>query len=153
MEKRKKIVLLNLLPKQSTFVQFTPYHVGGMGFRDIKQLNIAKLEKQGWRLMTNPGSLCPRVLEGRYFLNQDFISASRKKGSSHTGRAVLAGRKVLEMGLIQRIGDDSSRNVWTDRWIPDGIGSKPICAEAGASATLVSDLISVQILTYGMKQL
>jgi hypothetical protein len=66
-----------------------------MGFRDIKNSNLAMLGKQGWRLMMNPESLCVRVLKGKYFHQGDFMSARKKKNASHTWRAILAGRKVL----------------------------------------------------------
>jgi hypothetical protein len=60
-----------------------PKAYGGMGFRDIKKFNLSMLVKQGWRLMTNPTSLCARVLKGRYFSNDDFITDSKKKNSSY----------------------------------------------------------------------
>jgi hypothetical protein len=112
-----------------------------MGFRDIKLFNIAMLGKQGWRLMTNPDSLCARVLKGKYYPNGEFLTARNKKNSSHTWRAILAGRKALQAGLIRRIGDGSTTNLWTDRWIPQAIGRKPLCQRDGGSASLVSDLI------------
>ena len=61
-----------------------PKNQGGLGFRDIKQFNIAMLGKQGWRLMVTPESLCARVLKGKYYHNSDFMSATRKKNASHT---------------------------------------------------------------------
>ncbi|CAL4932085.1 unnamed protein product [Urochloa decumbens] len=112
-----------------------------MGFKDPKLFNIAMLGKQGWRLMTNPESLCARVLKGKYFPHGDFLGSRNKKNSSHTWRAILAGRKVLELGLIKRIGDGLSTNIWSDRWIPDAFGCKPICPKEGATATLVCDLL------------
>jgi hypothetical protein len=101
------------------------------------------LGKQGWRLMSNPDSLCARVLKGKYFPQGDFMSAGKKKNASHTWRAILAGRHVLEMGLIKRIGDGSSTNIWQDRWIPNAIGNKPVCKKDGATASTVADLLNV----------
>ena len=61
-----------------------PKSHGGLGFRDIKNFNLAMLGKQGWRLMTNPDSLCARVLKGKYYPQGDFMSAGKKKNASHT---------------------------------------------------------------------
>jgi len=61
-----------------------PKSHGGLGFRDIKNFNLAMLGKQGWRLMTNPDSLCARVLKGKYYPQGDFMSVGKKKNSSHT---------------------------------------------------------------------
>ena len=65
---------------------------GGMGFRDLELFNIALLGKHGWRLMTEPNSLCARVLKGRYSPNCDFMQATVPCFSSAMWRAIIAGR-------------------------------------------------------------
>jgi hypothetical protein len=112
-----------------------PKSYGGMGFRDVKIFNLSMLGKQGWRLMMNPNSLCASVLKGKYFPQEDFMTVGKKNNPSHTWRAILAGRKVLELGLIKRIGDGTSTNIWNDKWIPTGVGHKPVCKKEGATAT------------------
>jgi hypothetical protein len=87
---------------------------GGMGFRDMALFNQAMLAKQGWRLMMHPDSLCAKVLKGKYFPNGDFVSATRKKKSSETWRAILYGREALLKGLIKRIGPGNI-NIWSER--------------------------------------
>jgi hypothetical protein len=72
-----------------------------MGFNDVKAFNIAMLGKQGWRLTTNPESLCARVMNGKYFPQGEFLATKNKKNSSQTWRAILAGRKALDVGLIK----------------------------------------------------
>jgi hypothetical protein len=81
-----------------------PKASGSMGFKDVRKFNLAMLGKQGWCLMTNPSLLCAQVLKGKYFSNDYFMTARRKKNSSHTWRAILAGRT----GLICHIRDGSS---------------------------------------------
>jgi hypothetical protein len=115
---------------------------GGMGFKDVKNFNLSMLGKQGWRLVMNPDSLCAKVLKGKYFPHGNFMTAGKKKNSSHTWRAIVAGRKVRELGLIKRIGDGTSTNIWNDRWLPAGVGHKPVCKKDGAMATYVAELIS-----------
>jgi hypothetical protein len=68
--------------------------------------------------MTNPDSLCATVLKGKYYPHGNFMSAGKKKNASPTWRAILAGRKVLEVGLIKRIGDGTTTHAWDDRWLP-----------------------------------
>ena len=60
---------------------------GGMGFKDLHLFNLAMLGKQGWRLLTRPESLCARTLCGKYFHNSSFMTARKKRGSSHTWQA------------------------------------------------------------------
>jgi hypothetical protein len=98
---------------------------GGMGFRELERFNVAMLGKHGWRLITNPNSLCSRVLKARYYPDCGFMQATVPKRSSATWRAVVAGREALEQGLISRIGDGFLTSVWNDRWIPGARTMKP----------------------------
>ncbi|KAE8767807.1 Alanyl-tRNA synthetase [Hordeum vulgare] len=98
---------------------------GGMGFRDLESFNLALLGKHGWRLMTDPTSLCARVLKGRYYPRGDFMHATVPKSSSATWRAIIEGRKVLQLGLIKRVGAGSTISIWDDCWIPSLPAMKP----------------------------
>lgn len=118
---------------------------GGMGFRDFELFNQAMLAKQGWRLLTNPNSLCARVLKGKYFNDCEFMAAGRKRNSSHTWRAILYGRDALKEGLIKRVGDGSSINPWTDPWIPLNHSKKPLVKKDRATANTVEDLIDFEL--------
>jgi hypothetical protein len=73
---------------------------GGLGFRDFESFNHAFLAKQGWRLLTEPASLCARVLKARYYRENDFLSASCPKRASYTWRSIIKGRELLKEGLI-----------------------------------------------------
>ena len=119
----------------------TPKGGGGMGFRDLPLFNEAMLGKQGSRLITRPDySLCARVLKGRYYPNGEFISATRKKRSSKTWRAILHGRKVIQKGMIKRVGPGNSINIWRDNWIPGLRTMKPLIQPDNATVQQVDEL-------------
>jgi hypothetical protein len=82
-----------------------PKSLGGMGFRDFVIFNQAMLGRQCWRVLTEPDSLCARVLKGRYFPNSDFWSAARPRSASYTWRNILFGRELLVKGVRWSIGD------------------------------------------------
>jgi hypothetical protein len=67
-----------------------------MGFRDFSLFNQAMLGKQGWRLLMRPGSLCAKVMRGKYYPNGDFLTATKKWRSSEMWRSILHGRDVLK---------------------------------------------------------
>jgi hypothetical protein len=97
----------------------TPKALGGMGFRDLAIFNQAMLAKQGWRLLTDPNSLCARVLKGRYFPDTDFWNAPKPRSSSFTWRSILYGRELLAQGVTWGIGDGKTVKILSDNWVPN----------------------------------
>ena len=99
---------------------------GGLGFRNYSDFNQALLAKQAWRIVTNPDSLCSRVLRARYFKAGDILTASCPKRASYTWRSILHGRDLLKEGLIWRVGDGTNIKVWEDNWIPRSSLKRPL---------------------------
>ena len=116
-----------------------------MGFRDLELFNQAMLAKQGWRLMSNPDSLCAKVLRGKYFHGSSFIEAKRKRNASHSWNAMLHGREALKLGLIKRIGDGSSVRIWEDPWIPSNFSKKPLVKLPEVEVSRVQQLIDDEL--------
>jgi len=115
---------------------------GGLGFRDLHLFNIAMLARQGWRLISNPESLCAQVLRARYFPNGDLLSVQQKPGISYSWRSIVRGVQALNKGLIWRVGDGTQINIWLDPWIPDSITRRPITPRGQTILTKVSELIN-----------
>jgi hypothetical protein len=110
-----------------------------MGFRDFQLFNSAMLGKQGWRLLSRKGSLCERVIKGKYYPRSDFLSARKKKRSSATWKAILHGKEVLARGLIHRIGPGDI-DIWQDNWIPGLTNLRPIVRLPGVEVNRVHEL-------------
>jgi hypothetical protein len=77
-----------------------PKKEGGMGFRDLNSFNLAMLAKQAWRLITDPESLCARVLRAKYYPDGDILKAGPKSGSSYTWQSILASLNTFKRGYI-----------------------------------------------------
>ena len=99
------------------------------------------LAKQGWRLLTRPSSLCARVMKARYYPNSSILQADFQAGISYAWRSVLKGIKLLKQGLIKRVGDGSTINIWLDPWLPRTWGRKPITPRGNKIITKVCELI------------
>lgn len=62
---------------------------GGMGFRSIRDFNIALLGKQAWRLMVHPEKLVSRIFKARYYPSDSFLTAKLGSNPSYIWRSVL----------------------------------------------------------------
>ncbi|CAM8995263.1 unnamed protein product [Rhodiola kirilowii] len=71
---------------------------GGLGFKDLKLLNLAFLAKQGWRLYSDPNLLISKVLKARYYHNTDLFSASVGSRPSPSWRSIHKGLDLLRAG-------------------------------------------------------
>jgi hypothetical protein len=89
-----------------------PKKWGGLGYKDLHSFNLVMLAKQAWRLLSDPSSLCARVLKAKYFPHTKVLQAEPIEGMSYTWRSILKGVQLLKEGVIKRVGDGSSINVW-----------------------------------------
>lgn len=69
--------------------------MGGLGFRDFQNYNLALLAKIGWRLLHNPNCLLGRVLFGKYCEENNILIAKEASAMSHGWRSILLGRDLL----------------------------------------------------------
>jgi hypothetical protein len=120
----------------------SPKQYGGLGFRDLVLFNQAMLGRQCWRLLTEPNSLCARVLKGRYFPETDFWHASKPRSSSYTWRSILFGKELIKQGIRWGIGDGKTTRLLSDHWIPEvapGFLKPRGPIPEGASVSLIMD--------------
>jgi hypothetical protein len=104
-------------------------YYGGMGFRDIHTFNLAMLAKQSWQLITNPNTLCAKVLRAKYYPDENILNACPKSGSYCTWKSIIEGLHTFKRGHIWKFGNGKkSINIWKDHWVL-GMDSRKIETE------------------------
>lgn len=84
---------------------------GGLGFKSLRNFNVAMLAKQGWRLVTNVDSLATRVMRAKYFPDSDFLNAKLGTNPSFVCRSIMEAQGVVSQGCRKRIGDGNSTKI------------------------------------------
>ena len=64
-----------------------------------------------------PGLVVCTSTEARYFPRTSLLDAEVHPGISYTWRSILKGIALLKEGLIVRVGNATSINIWRDAWI------------------------------------
>jgi hypothetical protein len=112
-----------------------------MDFRDLYSFNLAMLAKKCLRLITNPNSLCAKVLKAKYFPHSSLLQATLKNGASFTWQSIMKGLETFKRGYIWRIGIGEQVNIWNDPWVPSSLDRKIISPRGQTVLATVNDLI------------
>ena len=83
-----------------------------MGFKDLYTFNMAMLAQQGWRINHRPKLLMMVILKARYFPNESSMNALVRVNPSYTRRSLLEGRKILNRGVVWRVGNGFIINIY-----------------------------------------
>lgn len=97
----------------------TPKQWRGLGFRKIRDFNIALLGKPAWRIIQNPNSLMARTYRAKYFLRDSFFNAKLGGNPSFIWRNILESHEIISRGYRWRVGNGTSISVWRDPWLPN----------------------------------
>lgn len=114
---------------------------GGLGFKDFELFNLALLAKQAWRILETPESLSARILKSIYFPHTCILGAELGSHPSQIWRSLIEGRDVLKQGLIRRIGNGSTTDIWAHNWIPRDVMMRPHGCRCDNPPNMVSELI------------
>lgn len=58
------------------------------------------------------------VLKAKYFLGKSILEAGLPRNASWFWQNVMAAREVIKIGIMKKVGDGKSVNIWKDCWIP-----------------------------------
>ncbi|XP_060966406.1 uncharacterized protein LOC133034911 [Cannabis sativa] len=63
---------------------------GGMGFRNLRDFNLAMLGKQGWRLLVNHDTLASKIFKARYYPQGTYLTAELGSNPSFIWSSIYA---------------------------------------------------------------
>jgi hypothetical protein len=90
----------------------------GMSFWDFLRFNKALLEKQAWKLWSQPKSLVAKIMRAKYFSGSSIVEAKLGPRPSFAWRSIFSSCDLLWEGLVCRVGNDKKIQIWKDRWLP-----------------------------------
>ncbi|KAL8115417.1 hypothetical protein AgCh_022054 [Apium graveolens] len=91
---------------------------GGLGFKKLREFNVAMLAKQAWRLINNVNPLVTKLIKAKYFPKSDFLDASLGD-AIYMWKSIMEAQEVVKQGCRRRIGDGLSKKVWRVPWLPN----------------------------------
>ncbi|XP_073063943.1 uncharacterized mitochondrial protein AtMg00310-like [Primulina eburnea] len=91
--------------------------VGGLGFRDLHNFNLAMLGKKRWKFLSNPDALICKVFKAKHYPNGDFLNAKLGNNPSFVWKSIWSSRVLLEKGIRWKIGDGRKIRVWNEPWL------------------------------------
>lgn len=86
--------------------------LGGMGFRDMSNVNQTMLTKQFWKLLINPCSLVARVMFEKYFKHDDILRVKKRVGSSLIWKSIWGVGNLVRDDLRWRVGNGDKIREW-----------------------------------------
>jgi hypothetical protein len=102
-------------------------------------------------MLTEPNSLSARILQAVYYPNGSILDPELGSHPSQIWRSILGGRDILVQGLLRRIGDGRSTNIWADNWLPHDFMMKPLVSRMINPPQMVSVLIDETMATWKTK--
>ncbi|XP_060960685.1 uncharacterized protein LOC133031245 [Cannabis sativa] len=115
---------------------------GGLGFRQIKDINSAFVLKWGWKLINDSFSLWSATMKAKYLKGASFFDVDCKTSDSRLWKAMLKYRTLLNKGIYRKIGDGRSTSIWFDAWVPTTDHKPRPLLDATQGANLVQDFIN-----------
>jgi len=119
-----------------------PKALGGIGFRNFHDFNLAMVAKQGWNFLMNPTSLVSQIFKARHFPRTSFLDAKLCFNPSYAWRSISMSRQVLLHGCRWCIGDGSHIRATGYPWLHSKVRNLiPAPQNQGVYDLFLSDLL------------
>lgn len=109
-----------------------------LGFKKLKEFNIAMLAKQAWRLINGSNHLVTNLMKARYYPDSDFLNVNLDNNSNYIWWSILEAQDVMKQGCRKRIDNGDDTMAWKVPWLP--------CVENGClTSTMPHELENINV--------
>lgn len=113
-----------------------------MGFKILRDFNMAMLAKQIWRLHIQPNSLLAKCYKAKYYPHNDVLNAPVHKNPSYAWRSLYQAKWIINKGSCWKIGNGHKVRFQEDNWLPFQNGFKVITPHSNPNTpAMVHDLL------------
>jgi hypothetical protein len=95
-----------------------PRHLGGLGIRNMYDVNLALVTKLGWKLLSNLDCLWVNQLREKYIYYGTFLSSPVVSNASWLWQGILHCKSLLTSRACLQVSINSHFPIWTTPWIP-----------------------------------
>lgn len=89
-----------------------------MGFKKIREFNLAMLGRQGWRLLAFENTLLGRVFKVKYYPESNFLEEKLGNNPSYVWRSIMEAQILIKRGARWRVGDGRMIYITGQPWLP-----------------------------------
>ncbi|KAF4404430.1 hypothetical protein G4B88_014886 [Cannabis sativa] len=93
-----------------------PKSLGGLGFRQFRDINFCLIAKLGWLLASNHGALWTQVIKGKYTFDPAGWQVPPPRGASPVVRGIWKTREFIFNNSAWLLGKDSNVDLWRYEW-------------------------------------
>lgn len=94
-----------------------PKYVGGIGLRNLEDLNKVCVMKLGWKITSNTINLWCNIMRDKYRITKNTIPLMYKGTYSSLLKEIVKSiSELLDHGSWV-VGDGKTINAWTDNWL------------------------------------
>nr|KYP70239.1 Putative ribonuclease H protein At1g65750 family [Cajanus cajan] len=96
-----------------------PKNQGGLGIRNMRDMNMAFMMKNCWSMITEKDKLWVQVLSSKYGCLDGILPRIEKKQKiSNLWRGICEAWNLVKMHIRWIVGDGAFIKFWFDRWVP-----------------------------------
>lgn len=95
-----------------------PKEEGGLGLRNLRDMNLAFMVKLGWRLVSEEEGVWRQVLISKYTRSEPGVGEIRsKRSASHIRQGMVKVRFILEKGVRKAVRNGVTTSFQLDKWM------------------------------------